>query len=139
MIESVSLVTGKQGSGAMKFALKVTGIIFALLAGIAIILLLIINYFFFSTNHLPKGDFMTEAISPNGDYTVCAYLSNGGATVAFAVRGEVVYHNKRNKSKNIYWEYREDQAEIVWIDNNTVSINGVELDVRKDVYDWRKQ
>jgi hypothetical protein len=139
MIESVSLVTGKQGSGAMKFALKVTGIIFALLAGIAIILLLILNYFFFNTNHLPKGDFMTEAKSPNGEYTVRAYLSNGGATVAFSVRGEVDYHDKRNKTKNIYWGYREDQAEIIWLDDQTVSINGVELDVRKDVYDWRKQ
>lgn len=82
---------------------------------------------------------MTEAISPNGDYTVRAYLSNSGATVAFAVRGEVVYHNKRNKTKNIYWAYREEQAEIIWLDDHTVSINGVELNVKKDVYDWRKQ
>ena len=123
----------------MKFSLKVTGLIFSLFAGIMIILLLITNFFFFSTKHLPEGDFMTEAISPNGDYTVRAYLSNSGATVAFAVRGEVVYHNKRNKTKNIYWAYREEQAEIIWLDDHTVSINGVELNVKKDVYDWRKQ
>ncbi|WP_445683526.1 DUF5412 family protein [Sporosarcina sp. FSL K6-5500] len=34
---------------------------------------------------------------------------------------------------------RENQAEIVWIDSNTVSINGVELNAQKDVYDWREQ
>ncbi|MBO1915463.1 hypothetical protein J4G37_62860, partial [Microvirga sp. 3-52] len=30
-------------------------------------------------------------------------------------------------------------AEIVWIDDYTVSINGIELDVRKDIYDFRKE
>ncbi|WP_399630371.1 DUF5412 family protein [Sporosarcina sp. SG10008] len=34
---------------------------------------------------------------------------------------------------------RENQAKIVRIDSNTVSINGVELNVQKDVYDWREQ
>ena len=59
----------------MKVALKVTRITLGLLVGLVIILL-------FSTNHLPKGDLLTKAISP---------------------------------------------------------INGVELNVPKDVYDWRKQ
>ena len=38
------------------------------------------------------------------------------ATVSYAVRGKVI-----------------------WIDDHTVSINGMELDVRNDVYDWRKE
>lgn len=61
------------------------------------------------------------------------------ATVSYAVRGKVVYHKKKDKRKNIYWQYREDQAEIVWIDDHKVSIKGIELDVRNDVYDWRKE
>lgn len=41
----------------MKVALRVTGITYALLVGIVIILL-------FSTNHHPKGNLLTEALSP---------------------------------------------------------------------------
>lgn len=77
--------------------------------------------------------------SPNDDYTVKAYVSKSGATVADAVRVEVIYHQKKDKTKNIYWGYRESKADIIWIDNDIVSINGVELDVRKEVYDFRKE
>lgn len=98
---------------------------------------MLFNYFFFSLHHLPEGDFLAEAESPNGEYTVKAYVSRSGATVADAVRGEVIYHQKNEK--NIYWEYRESEAEISWIDETTISISGVKLDVRKDVYDWRKE
>lgn len=45
---------------------------------------------------------MTEAESPNGDYTAKIYLADGGATVTFAVRGEIIYHKKKDKKKNIY-------------------------------------
>jgi hypothetical protein len=119
--------------------MKVLGILLAGLSGIIIILLLVINHFFFSMSNLPDGEFLTESQSPTGEYTVKAYLSMSGATVADAVRGEVVYHQKKNRKKNIYWGYRKSTAEIVWIDDHTVSINGIELDVRKDVYDFRKE
>ena len=118
--------------------MKVTAILLTGLAGILVILLFIFNHFFFSMSHLPTGEFLTEATSPNEDYTVKAYVSRSGATVADAVRGEVINHQKKSKVKNIYWGYRESEAEIVWIDDVTVSINGVDLDVRKEVYDWRE-
>lgn len=122
----------------MKRGWKVMGILLGILMVIILSLFLLINHLFFNINRLPQGKFMTEAVSPNGDYTVKAYSVDGGATVAFAVRGEVIYHQKKEKKKNIYWQYREEQAEIIWEDDHTVSINSVELDVRKDVYDWRK-
>jgi hypothetical protein len=123
----------------VKYSLKVLGILLAGLASIIIILLLVINHFFFSMSKLPEGEFLTEAESPNGEYTVKAYVSMSGATVADAVRGEVVYHQKKDKKKNIYWGYRESTVEIIWIDKHTVSINGVKLDVRNDVHDFRKE
>jgi len=43
--------------------------------------------------------------------------------------------NKEDYSKS----NRENQAKIVRIDSNIVSINGVKLNVQKDVYDCRKQ
>lgn len=122
----------------LKKVLKVTGIVSGIIIGILVVLILLINYFFFSMQQLPDGDFLTEERSPGGDYTVKAYVSRSGATVADAVRGEVVYHKKKDKTKNIYWEYRESEAVIQWLDEHTASINGVKLDVRKDIYDFRK-
>lgn len=123
----------------MRLTLKVTGILLALIVGIVLVLFLTINYFFFNINRLPEGEFLHLIESPNGDYTVKAYVSESGATVADAVRVEVIYHQKEDKTKNIYWGYRESEVEITWIDNDTVSINGIDLDVRKEVYDWRKK
>jgi len=123
----------------MRLILKVTGILLSLIAGIVLILFLTVNHTFFNINRLPKGEFLHLTESPNRDYTVQAYVSESGATVADAVRVEVIYHQKSDKTKNIYWGYRESEAEIIWLDNDTVSINGIELDVRKEVYDWRKE
>ena len=128
-----------KGGCPVKYWMKVTSILFAGLAGIVFIIFVLFNHFFFGMSHLPEGDFLTEMTSPNEEYTVKAYVSKSGATVADAVRGEVIYHQKNDKKKNIYWEYRESEAEISWIDETTISINGVKLDVRKDVYDWRKE
>lgn len=51
------------------------------------------------------------------------------------VRGEV-----ECKTKYLYWNYPCDSVVIKWIDNDTVSINGVILeDINKDFYDWRRE
>ncbi len=122
----------------MKKILKIIGIILGVIIGFILILIFTINYFFFNINQLPEGQFLSKQESPNGDYSVKSYVSKSGATVADAVRVEVIYHQKKDRTKNIYWGYRESEAEIHWINNDTVSINGIELDVRKDVYDFRK-
>lgn len=86
--------------------------------------------------HKPQGEFMYGVESPNGEYTVNAYLCNGGATVAYAVRGEVV-NNETGEKRNIYWDYRIKTAEIEWINNDVVSINGHVLNIHTDSYDYR--
>ena len=123
----------------MRLTLKVTGILLTMIVGIVLVLLITLNYFFFNINRLPEGEFLRMIESPNGDYTVKTYVLRGGSTVAEAVRGEVIYHQKKDKKKNIYWGYRESEAKITWIGNDIVSINGIDLDVRKEVYDWRKE
>ncbi len=35
------------------------------------------------------------------------------------------------------WQYREKDAIIEWIDNDTVKINNVTLNLPDDTYDWR--
>lgn len=94
---------------------------------------------FFDLNRLPTGEFLTEETSPDGKYTLRAYVTNGGATTSFAVRGELVLHEKNEQTKNVYWNYKEDTAKIVWLDNDTVIINGHKLYVPNEKYDFRRQ
>lgn len=93
---------------------------------------------FFDMNRLPKGELISEVSSPKGTYTLKAYVSNGGATTDYAVRGELNFNKENKKSKNIYWNYHEEKASIKWIDENTVLINGHELSVPNETFDFRR-
>lgn len=104
-----------------------------------LILLLTGGYYsFFDMQHLPIGELIKEVPSPNGDYTFKAYLTNGGATVDFAIRGEVVFKKQGNRDQTIYWNYHEDHADMKWMDNQTLNINGHILNVEKDQFDFRR-
>ena len=110
---------------------------------VGIVVLLIISFLaygfywaFYDIRHIEGEEVLQEVSSPNGTYTVTAYLNNGGATTDYAVLCSVKY-NGRNKEKNIYWQYHCYDADIRWIDEYTVQINNVTLDVRKDTYDYR--
>jgi hypothetical protein len=94
---------------------------------------------FYDMNRLQKGEFLTEESSPDGKYTLRAYVTNGGATTAYAVRGELVYNEKEGKMRNIYWNYLEETAVITWTDEDTVVINEVSLDVPDEEFDFRHQ
>jgi len=69
-----------------------------------------------------KQELIAESTSPDGTYTVNAYVSDGGATTPYTVS---------------YWQYRENAADITWVDDDTVKINGVILDVPNETYDYR--
>ncbi|MBS4209487.1 DUF5412 domain-containing protein [Bacillus sp. FJAT-50079] len=97
-----------------------------------------IYWAFFDMGRLPKGEYINEVTSPDGRYTVKAYVTNGGATTSYAVRGELNFNNEKRKPKNIYWQYRIEIATIRWVDHDTVIINHVELNVPKDTYDFRR-
>jgi hypothetical protein len=66
------------------------------------------------------------------------YLA-GGATTDFAVRAELVFNKNSKKKKNVYWNYREENAYIVWIDDDTVRINGHVLRLPNEKYDFRRE
>ena len=84
-----------------------------------------------------KQELITESISPEGTYTINAYLYNGGATTSYVVLGELVFNKENKKSKKIYWQYKEENAVIEWIDDDTVLINGVQLELPHETYDYR--
>ena len=95
-----------------------------------------IHWAFFDIQRIEGQEVIEEVISPNDNYTITAYLNNGGATSDYAVLCSVT-DNQTGKERNIYWQYHCSEAEIEWKDEKTVIINGVELDVLKDSYDYR--
>ena len=111
----------------------IIGLLFIALVGYGV------YWAFFDMYRLPRGEYLTEETSPNGTYTLKAYVTNGGATTSYSVRGELIFNERNNKAKNIYWNYREDTANINWTDNDTVVINGHSLDVPNDTFDFRNQ
>ncbi|MFN0220903.1 DUF5412 domain-containing protein [Paenibacillus sp. KR2-11] len=98
-------------------------------------------YFIYSTNHLPQGELILESHSPGGTYIIKAYRVNGGATTGYAVRAEMIKNSngKLEGPKNMYWEYREDRAEIQWLDEDTVIINNRTLHLPGDSFDFRRK
>ena len=97
-----------------------------------------IYWAFFDMGRLPTGEYLTEKTSPNGSYTLKAYASSPSLS-GDAVRGELVFNERSGKMKNIYWNYKESTAEIEWLDNQTVVINGHKLVVPNGKYDWRNE
>jgi hypothetical protein len=93
---------------------------------------------FFDMSRLPKGDMIAEVSSPKGTYTLKAYVSSGGATTDYSVLGELNFNKGNKKPKNIYWNYHEKNANIKWINENTVVINGHKLSVPNETFDFRR-
>jgi hypothetical protein len=108
----------------------------AILTIIAMAIYALIFRLFISMDYLPKGDLMGSFESPDRTYVVNMYLTNCGATCAYAVRGELI-DSARSTKRNIYFKYKEQRAEVTWLDADTVVINGIELDVPHERYDWR--
>ena len=112
------------------------------IATIVVIIIAILFYgvylAFFDMARL-KGEFISEVKSPNGTYTVKSYLSNGGATTGYAILGELNYNKVNKKPKNIYWNYREEKADIEWTDEVTVIINGHKVNILHDTFDFRRE
>lgn len=106
---------------------------------VSIIVLVFVGYyhFFCDINAIKPGEKMMESVSPNGEYTITAYLNDGGATTSYAVLCVLSYGNRE---RNIYWNYRCESAEIEWIDDDTVTINGIRIEnIFKDEYDYRQE
>lgn len=97
-----------------------------------------INWVFFDIQRINGQEYMSESTSPNGTYTVTAYLNNGGATTSYAVLG-TLKNNKNGKTKNIYWQYRCEKAKMEWLNDETIKINGLELKVKNEIYDYRRK
>ena len=95
-----------------------------------------VNWAFFDIQRIKGQELIKEVSSPDGNYEISVYLNNGGATTDYAVLC-TAKNNQTNKEKNIYWNYHCTGAKIEWNSEDTVTINGIELNVNKDTYDYR--
>lgn len=101
-----------------------------------VILTIVISLCGCNMNDLPKGEFMDSFKSPDSTYTVNSYLCSGNATTDFSVRCEVV-KNKTGETRNIYWDYHQEEANVKWLDDENVEINNHKINVINESYDWR--
>lgn len=100
--------------------------------------LVCIYHFFFSTAAIKGEKLMGEYPSPNSTYTVEIYQNDGGATNGYATLGVLRKKSDSSYARNIYWKNNTDSAEIEWLDDDTVIINGRKIpNVLKDKYDFR--
>lgn len=81
-------------------------------------------------DELPEGEFLSEYLSTNGDFTARAYLIDRAA-----IRVEIDFGNE---VKTIYWSYDEHTVKIKWLNNETVDINNHQLNIFKDTYNWKE-
>ena len=117
---------------------KTTLTIFLSIAIIVGIATYAVYWAFYDIQRIEGQEYITESTSPNGEYTVITYLNNGGATTDYAVLGKLK-NNNNGKTKNIYWQYNCEKAEISWINDETVKINGIQLEIKNEIYDFRRE
>ena len=105
---------------------------------IVLLIVMLISAFGYACNHYilwmyPKNSILSEIVSPNGKHVLRIYDTSGGATSAFSIGAEVADVNG-NFKKILYRAEFEQNHDAFWIDDLTVSINGVSLDIRFDTF-----
>jgi hypothetical protein len=115
-----------------KRILSITGIILASLTTFVIVSIVSIALYLYHVSppvHTPLGEYD----SPDKKHVCSVFLSNGGATTPFTVIGQV-----RGTwiigTRTVYAVDNIEDATVKWVNNRTVRINGVKLDIYKDQY-----
>ena len=101
---------------------------------------LLVGWFFISMETLfllPKGERIATVCSSDGAHCIHAYRVRGNATMATAIRCEV--KGRALITHNLYWAYRTQDVNIVWLDDRTAEINGIPIDIFWGQYDYRKE
>lgn len=89
---------------------------------------------FYSTIWLPKGITYSDMSSPKNNYRAIVSIVDTGDP---AIRVDII-NNNTNRKRLIYWSWREgDNPQVMWLDEENISINGTKLNVKKDKYDNR--
>ncbi|MCH5298015.1 MAG: hypothetical protein J1E85_10160 [Ruminococcus sp.] len=75
-----------------------------------------------SCSFLTSDEHIFTSISPDKTYTLEAYKVNGGATTDYSIKVYRLSDNTMFGKTLIYNKYHDYNAEIKWINNDTVSI-----------------
>ncbi|MEO4053922.1 DUF5412 family protein [Solibacillus sp. CAU 1738] len=111
-------------------------IVLAILCMVGIPIYAIYDFLDVELDELSEGKFLSEHLSPNHDYTARAYLiDEGGATIRAVIRVEIDFGPER---KTVYWNYDESTVNITWLNNEAIAINGHQLNIFNDTYNWKK-
>lgn len=90
-----------------------------------------------SINNITLKNMAYSSPSPKGEYTLKVYTRGEEESDDAAILVKV--YNRKNKSeRNIFWQGNTPWAYTVWKSDHKVCINGVELDVNKEQYDYRE-
>jgi len=85
---------------------------------------------------LPTGVLTKQLLSPDQKNTLKIYrIESEAMQVSDAIRAEVQFNN--GEKRNILYQSRQSDAEVKWIDNDTVVINGIQLNIWGSQYDSR--
>ena len=112
--------------------LKIIGIIFGSIIILVIIGFITLMLYF---NHVAplENRPLGECTSPDCKHVCVVFVSNGGATTPYTVVAQVRGSWIIGK-RTVYAVDNIEEATFRWIDNRTVRINGIDLDIYKDYY-----
>ena len=114
-----------------KIVLKVVGIAFA--AALVVVIIFIIQFGRSFGDEFVKDRFLGEYTSPDENHVCYAHISGDGLVIPWTVVAQV-------KGKGILWKRtiyvvkNIDEAVVIWLDDQTVWINGAKLDIYQDKY-----
>ena len=91
--------------------------------------------FVYDMKDLPAGTLVASYESSAGSYTLDVYKVTN--SLGSAIRGRLK-NNKTASVKNVYWETSTAAADVFWLNDELVSINGNVVDITADVYDSRR-
>ena len=103
-----------------------------------VIVILCIGFIIWKSNHdlffRPHEELVYFCNSCSNRYLIEIYKNSGNATVANSITGDVT-DNKTGNKRTFYFSYREEEAIIEWIDDSYCKINGVAINLAKDIYE----
>ncbi|MBE6728322.1 MAG: hypothetical protein E7562_06730 [Ruminococcaceae bacterium] len=88
---------------------------------------------YFTMDDLPEGEEIYSVASPSGNQVLTVYSINN--SLGTAVRAAV---KNGKKVRNLYWQTGLSQVDSGWINEGTVVINDVRINVKNGSYDCRK-
>lgn len=84
------------------------------------------------------GELISEASSPNGEYSIKSYYIEGGNVSHSAVRSELIIKGHSEVIKDIYFDYNVNGVNMEWKSGDEVTINTHEISLPYGKYDIRE-